>query len=141
MSAFCVSIGHRRLLASFKLFIKTVACPALFAGNWPTNARPVLDKVSHGFVVFFLVYITIIVFAVIRAPCLVTGARHGAPTWFMCQKVTKRTSLQTGQVCAALPPPPPRGRAVQYYNASSTTTRSRAGAVRFAPVRRVHTSA
>ncbi|CAJ1380160.1 unnamed protein product [Effrenium voratum] len=37
-----------------------------FAGNWPTNARPVLDKVSHGFVVFFLVYITIIVFAVIR---------------------------------------------------------------------------
>jgi len=37
-----------------------------FAGNWPTNARPVLEKVSHGFVLFFLVYVTIIVFAVIR---------------------------------------------------------------------------
>ncbi|CAJ1370460.1 unnamed protein product [Effrenium voratum] len=37
-----------------------------FAGNWPVNARPVMEKVSHGFVVFFLVYVTIIVFAVIR---------------------------------------------------------------------------
>ncbi|CAJ1351601.1 unnamed protein product [Effrenium voratum] len=37
-----------------------------FAGNWPTNARPVLEKVNQGFVVFFLLYVTIIVFAVIR---------------------------------------------------------------------------
>ncbi|CAE7218000.1 unnamed protein product [Symbiodinium natans] len=37
-----------------------------FAGNWPTNVRPVLDRVSHGFVIFFVTYITIIVFAVIR---------------------------------------------------------------------------
>eukprot|EP00439_Symbiodinium_sp_Y106_P079826 s118_g18.t1 len=38
-----------------------------FAGNWPTNVRPVLDRAGHGFVIFFVVYITIIVFAVIRA--------------------------------------------------------------------------
>jgi len=37
-----------------------------FAGNWPTNARPVLEKVSQGFVVFFVLYVTIIVFAIIR---------------------------------------------------------------------------
>ncbi|CAE7419902.1 scn4aa [Symbiodinium natans] len=37
-----------------------------FAGNWPTNVRPVLDKVSHAFVIFYLLYITVIVFAVIR---------------------------------------------------------------------------
>jgi len=37
-----------------------------FAGNWPTNVRPVLDRAGHGFVIFFVVYITIIVFAVIR---------------------------------------------------------------------------
>lgn len=37
-----------------------------FAGNWPTNARPVLERVSHAFVIFYLLYITIIVFAVIR---------------------------------------------------------------------------
>jgi len=37
-----------------------------FAGNWPTNARPVLDKVSQMFVIFYLLYVTIIVFAVIR---------------------------------------------------------------------------
>lgn len=37
-----------------------------FAGNWPTNARPVLEKVSHAFVLFYLVYVTVIVFAVIR---------------------------------------------------------------------------
>eukprot|EP00438_Fugacium_kawagutii_P033210 Skav210555 [mRNA] locus=scaffold2699:59613:65460:- [translate_table: standard] len=37
-----------------------------FAGNWPTNARPVLDKVSQFFVIFYLLYVTIIVFAVIR---------------------------------------------------------------------------
>ncbi|CAE7419918.1 unnamed protein product [Symbiodinium natans] len=34
--------------------------------NWPTNARPVLERVSHAFVIFYLLYITIIVFAVIR---------------------------------------------------------------------------
>ena len=37
-----------------------------FAGNWPTNVRPILEKVSHFYVIFFLIYITIIVFAVIR---------------------------------------------------------------------------
>lgn len=37
-----------------------------FAGNWPTNVRPVLEKVSHLYVLFFVIYITIIVFAVIR---------------------------------------------------------------------------
>ena len=35
-------------------------------GNWPTNVRPILDKVSHAFVIFYLLYITVIVFAVIR---------------------------------------------------------------------------
>ncbi|CAJ1335645.1 unnamed protein product, partial [Effrenium voratum] len=37
-----------------------------FAGNWPTNARPVLEKAGHSFVIFFVVYITIIVFAVTK---------------------------------------------------------------------------
>ncbi|CAK8990172.1 unnamed protein product [Durusdinium trenchii] len=37
-----------------------------FAGNWPTNARPVMERVSHVFVIFFVLYITIIAFAVIR---------------------------------------------------------------------------
>jgi len=37
-----------------------------FAGNWPTNSRPVLEKVSHAYVIFFVLYITVIAFAVIR---------------------------------------------------------------------------
>jgi len=37
-----------------------------FAGNWPTNVRPILERVSHAFVIFYFLYITIIVFAVIR---------------------------------------------------------------------------
>jgi len=37
-----------------------------FAGNWPTNVRPVLEKVSHVYVIFFVLYVTVIVFAVIR---------------------------------------------------------------------------
>ncbi|CAJ1342232.1 unnamed protein product [Effrenium voratum] len=37
-----------------------------FAGNWPVYARPVLENVSHAFVIFYLAYITLIVFAVIR---------------------------------------------------------------------------
>jgi len=37
-----------------------------FAGNWPTSARPVMEKVSRFYVWFFLVYITIIVFAALR---------------------------------------------------------------------------
>jgi len=37
-----------------------------FAGNWPTNARPVLNKVSQFYSIFFVVYVTIIVFALIR---------------------------------------------------------------------------
>lgn len=37
-----------------------------FAGNWPTRARPVVEKVSAYFAIFYVCYITIIVFAVIR---------------------------------------------------------------------------
>ncbi|CAJ1381709.1 unnamed protein product [Effrenium voratum] len=37
-----------------------------FAGNWPTNARPVMERVSHAFVIFFVLYVTVIAFAVIR---------------------------------------------------------------------------
>jgi len=37
-----------------------------FAGNWPTSARPVLEKVSQAYVLFFVPYITLVVFAVIR---------------------------------------------------------------------------
>eukprot|EP00435_Cladocopium_sp_Y103_P009886 s3202_g2.t1 len=37
-----------------------------FAGNWPTNVRPVLNKVSHFYVLFFVFYVTVITFAVIR---------------------------------------------------------------------------
>lgn len=37
-----------------------------FAGNWPTYARPVIDQVSAVFSIFFLAYITLVVFAVIR---------------------------------------------------------------------------
>lgn len=37
-----------------------------FAGNWPTNVRPILNKVSHFYVLFFVFYVTVITFAVIR---------------------------------------------------------------------------
>jgi len=37
-----------------------------FAGNWPVSARPVLENVNHGYCVFFLLYVTVIVFAVLR---------------------------------------------------------------------------
>eukprot|EP00440_Ansanella_granifera_P032352 gb/GFBE01035107.1/.p1 GENE.gb/GFBE01035107.1/~~gb/GFBE01035107.1/.p1 ORF type:complete len:671 (+),score=131.93 gb/GFBE01035107.1/:1-2013(+) len=37
-----------------------------FAGNWPVYARPVLEKVSHYFTVFYILYISVVVFAVIR---------------------------------------------------------------------------
>ena len=36
------------------------------AGNWPVSARPVLNKVSHVYVIFFVLYITLVVFAIIR---------------------------------------------------------------------------
>lgn len=36
------------------------------AGNWPTNVRPVLENVSHAYVFFFVGYITVVVFAIIR---------------------------------------------------------------------------
>eukprot|EP00435_Cladocopium_sp_Y103_P005032 s2078_g1.t1 len=39
--------------------------PALLR-NWPVSARPVLNKVSHVYVFFFVLYITLVVFAVIR---------------------------------------------------------------------------
>ena len=34
--------------------LKTPAVRITFAGNWPTNARPVMEKVDQGFVVFYL---------------------------------------------------------------------------------------
>lgn len=37
-----------------------------FAGNWPTYVRPVIENVSHSFVIFFVTYITMIAFALIR---------------------------------------------------------------------------
>ncbi|CAJ1410950.1 unnamed protein product [Effrenium voratum] len=37
-----------------------------FAGNWPNYARPVLENVSQLYCIFYLLYITVIVFAVIR---------------------------------------------------------------------------
>ena len=37
-----------------------------FAGNWPAYARPVLNKVSHWFSLFFVTYITLIAFALVR---------------------------------------------------------------------------
>ncbi|CAE6923350.1 Cyth1, partial [Symbiodinium sp. KB8] len=37
-----------------------------FSGSWPSNARPVVEKVSQTFVIFFVLYVTLIVFAVIR---------------------------------------------------------------------------
>lgn len=37
-----------------------------FAGNWPVKTRPVMDKVSQAFSIFFLIYVTVIVFAIIR---------------------------------------------------------------------------
>ncbi|CAJ1347925.1 unnamed protein product, partial [Effrenium voratum] len=37
-----------------------------FAGNWPHYARPVLENVSQLYCIFYLLYITVIVFAVIR---------------------------------------------------------------------------
>lgn len=46
--------------ASYTLFEIT------FAGSWPTLTRPVMKKVSEAFVIFFTLYITVVVFAVIR---------------------------------------------------------------------------
>ncbi|CAE8633233.1 unnamed protein product [Polarella glacialis] len=36
------------------------------AGNWPIYVEPVMNNVSQWFVVFFVLYVTIVVFAVIR---------------------------------------------------------------------------
>ncbi|CAK9084754.1 Ankyrin repeat domain-containing protein 17 [Durusdinium trenchii] len=46
--------------ASYTLFEIT------FAGSWPTLTRPVMSKASDAFVIFFVFYITVVVFAVIR---------------------------------------------------------------------------
>jgi len=46
--------------ASYTLFEIT------FAGSWPSLTRPVLEKVSDLYVIFFVCYITVIVFAIIR---------------------------------------------------------------------------
>lgn len=37
-----------------------------FAGNWPVYARPVIEKVHPAFSIFFIVYTTVVVFAIIR---------------------------------------------------------------------------
>eukprot|EP00931_Biecheleriopsis_adriatica_P024987 TRINITY_DN15448_c0_g1_i2.p1 TRINITY_DN15448_c0_g1~~TRINITY_DN15448_c0_g1_i2.p1 ORF type:complete len:683 (+),score=85.53 TRINITY_DN15448_c0_g1_i2:128-2176(+) len=37
-----------------------------FAGNWPTYVRPVLETVDQAFSIFFLLYVTLVVFAVTR---------------------------------------------------------------------------
>ncbi|CAE7252365.1 TPC1B [Symbiodinium natans] len=37
-----------------------------FSGSWPIYARPVYEKMGHGFVVFFVLYVTVIVFAITR---------------------------------------------------------------------------
>lgn len=37
-----------------------------FAGNWPVSARPVLENVNHAYCMFFALYVTVIVFAVLR---------------------------------------------------------------------------
>jgi len=37
-----------------------------FAGNWPVNVRPVLSGANRAFAFFFLAYVTIIVFAILR---------------------------------------------------------------------------
>lgn len=37
-----------------------------FAGSWPAYARPVLNHVSDWYAVFFIIYITLVVFAVMR---------------------------------------------------------------------------
>ena len=49
-----------------EILYSSLAFDTLVSGNWPTNARPVLDKVSQFYSIFFVVYITIIVFALIR---------------------------------------------------------------------------
>ncbi|CAK8990219.1 unnamed protein product [Durusdinium trenchii] len=48
------------LQATYTLFEIT------FAGSWPLHARPVLEKASSYFVLFFVPYIVIVVFAIIR---------------------------------------------------------------------------
>eukprot|EP00930_Biecheleria_cincta_P004599 TRINITY_DN105513_c0_g1_i1.p1 TRINITY_DN105513_c0_g1~~TRINITY_DN105513_c0_g1_i1.p1 ORF type:complete len:358 (+),score=55.03 TRINITY_DN105513_c0_g1_i1:1-1074(+) len=37
-----------------------------FAGNWPVYARPLFDHVSDWYTIFFIIYVTLVVFAVIR---------------------------------------------------------------------------
>ncbi|CAE7824378.1 CACNA1I [Symbiodinium sp. CCMP2592] len=49
--------AHRSIYTLFEI---------TFAGNWPTNVRPVLENVSDLFVIPFVLYITIITFAALR---------------------------------------------------------------------------
>ncbi|CAJ1370801.1 unnamed protein product [Effrenium voratum] len=66
-----------------------------FAGNWPVIARPVMNKVSHGFVAFFVLYITVIAFALIRIITavflkeLVSGGRQPHITCGVCFSIRK----------------------------------------------------
>ena len=55
-----------RVAASYSATDNVAKLRITFAGNWPTNARPIMDKVNRLFVLFFAVYITIIVFAALR---------------------------------------------------------------------------
>ena len=54
--------------------VSTVSGATVHQGNWPTNTRPVLEKVSHAFAIFFVCYITLVVFAIIR---VLLGPRSG----------------------------------------------------------------
>jgi len=71
-----------------------------FAGNWPTNARPVLEKVSHWFVLFFFVYVTIIVFAIIRVISAIflkdtlEAAHNDAENLILERLIKKRTYVR-----------------------------------------------
>ena len=53
-----------RFYLNLGLFLCTLYTPQL--RNWPSNVRPILEKVSHAYVIFYFLYVTIIVFAVIR---------------------------------------------------------------------------
>ena len=55
-----------RLGAVTRVPLASLRAKVTFAGNWPTNARPVIELVNPVFVIFFFGYITVIVFALIR---------------------------------------------------------------------------
>ena len=50
------------------MFLKTggLRFEITHSGGWPLLVRPVLEKISWGFVIPFLIYVTLVIFAVIR---------------------------------------------------------------------------